>query len=57
MWKNIVFSLGDVELLFKVSSVSLQELSTVYMTVLFVIRFPLPLPTVWEESSAFHNDH
>lgn len=55
MWKNIVFSLGDVELLFKVSSVSLQELSTVYMTVLFVIRFPLP--TVWEESSAFHNDH
>lgn len=57
MWKNIVFSLGDVELVFKVSSVSLQELTTVHMTVLFVIRFPLPLLTVWEESSACHTGH
>lgn len=57
MWKNIVFSLGDVEQVFKVSSVSLQELTTVHMTVLFVIRFPLPLLTVWEESSACHTGH
>lgn len=57
MWKNIIFSLGDVELVFKVSSVSLQELTTVHMTVLFVIRFVLPLLTLWEEGSVGHTGH
>lgn len=57
MEKHSFFSLGDVGLVFKVSSVSLQELSTVHMTVLFVIIFPLPLLTVWEEGSACHTDH
>lgn len=49
-----VFSLDIVELALNVSSVPLQELSAVCVTVIFVTRFSLPFLIVWEESCVLY---
>lgn len=49
-----VFSLDIVELALNVSSVALQELSAVCVTVIFVTRFPLLFLIVWEESCVLY---